>query len=192
VCDPSDLDQNDLEGRLRTLVEAHYDSVFRFLGRRVGAELARDLTAEAFKEAISNITRYDPEKGSEIGWLFAIAHHVLSHHRRSERRRLRVHAKLAGLREISHDGSADVDDRLDEVVIARVARTLRRLPNEQRDAFLLVAIEGVTYVDATLILGVPDGTVRSRVSRARGRLRRAAGLADTRPTGKPETIRGGS
>jgi RNA polymerase sigma factor (sigma-70 family) len=192
VWDANQLDRDDLEGRLRNLVEAHFDLVFRFLARRVGAELARDLAAETFKEAISNVTRYDPEKGSEIGWLFSIAHHVLSHHRRSKRRRLRAYAKLAAERQVAHDGSADVDDGLDAAVIARVGRTLRRLPKEQREAFVLVAIDGLSYADATLILGVPDGTVRSRVSRARARLRRSAGMADARASGKPATIRGES
>jgi RNA polymerase sigma-70 factor (ECF subfamily) len=192
VSDATQHGKDDLEGRLRNLVDAHFDSVFRFLARRVGAELARDLTAETFKEAIANLTRYDPAQGTEIAWLFAIAHHVLSHHRRSERRRLRAYARLAGGREIAHDASADLDDRLDAVVIARVGRTLRRLPNEQRDAFVLVAIDGLSYAEATLILGVPDGTVRSRVSRARARLRRSAGLADARASGKPATIRGES
>jgi RNA polymerase sigma factor (sigma-70 family) len=192
VRDVNQLDQDDLESRLRRLVEAHFDSVFRFLARRVGAELARDLTAETFKEAIATAARFDPEKGSEIGWLFAIAHHVLSHHRRSEQRRLRAYAKLAGEREIAHVGSVDVDGSLDQVVLARVARTFRRLSSEQRDAFVLVAIDGVSYADATVILGVPDGTVRSRVSRARARLRRSAGLADAAQSRSPAPIRGGS
>jgi RNA polymerase sigma-70 factor (ECF subfamily) len=177
---------------LRGLVEGHFDAVFRFFARRVGAELARDLTAETFKEAIANVTRYDAARGSEIAWLLAIAHHVLSHHRRSERRRLVAHARLAGERNVVQAGSTEVDDRLDEAVVARVARTLRRLSDEQRDAFVLVAIDGVSYADATLILGVPDGTVRSRVSRARARLRRSAGLADAGLSGAPVTIAGGS
>lgn len=187
--DPVHLD--DLKDYLRRLAESHLDSVFAFFARRVGTDLARDLTAETFKEAIANIARYDPGKGSEIAWLFAIAHHVLSHHRRSERRRLRAYVAFAGEREVALDGSDRDDDGLDEATIARVARTLRRLPNAQRDAFILVAIDGVSYADASFILGVPDGTVRSRVSRARARLRDAARLRAVGHSGEPATAQGG-
>jgi RNA polymerase sigma-70 factor, ECF subfamily len=181
-------DRKDYLGRL---VESHFDSVFAFFARRVGTDLAPDLTAESFKEAIASISRFDPNKGSEIAWLFAIAHHVLSHHRRTERRRLGAYATFAAERDSAVKSSDNGDDGLDQAIVDRVARTLRRLPNEQRDAFILVAVDGVSYADAALILGVPLGTVRSRVSRARSRLRRSAGLADAQPLGKAATIRGG-
>ncbi|MGA2530413.1 MAG: RNA polymerase sigma factor [Acidimicrobiales bacterium] len=187
--DPVDLD--DRKDYLRRLVESHFDSVFAFFARRVGTELARDLTAETFKEAIAKVSHYDSGRGTEIAWLFAIAHHVLSHHRRSERRRLRAYVAFAGESEVALGGADDGDDRLDEATIARVARTLRRLPNAQRDAFVLVAIDGVSYADASLILGVPDGTVRSRVSRARARLRDAARLRTVGHSGEPATAQGG-
>jgi RNA polymerase sigma-70 factor (ECF subfamily) len=176
---------------LRSLVEAQFDSVFGFFARRVGVEVARDLTADTFQEAVSHILRYDAERGSETAWLFAIAHHVLSHHRRSELRRLKAYAKFAGERDLVSDNSERADDNLDDVIVARVARALRHLPNEQRDAFMLVAVDGVSYADAAPILGVPDGTVRSRVSRARSRLRRSVGLADAQTLGEATTIRGG-
>src|SRR4029077_8051506 len=50
-------------------------------------------------------------------------------------------------------------------------RALARLPNEQREIVLLVGLEGMTYEDVAQILGVPIGTVRSRLSRGRERLR---------------------
>ena len=187
--DPVHLD--DRKDRLRRLVEMHFDLLFGFFSRRVGAELARDLTAETFKEAIANISRYDPDKGSEIAWLFAIAHHVLSHHRRTERRRLRAYATVAGERNLAPNDPDEGDEGPDRATLDRVARTLRRLPSAQRDAFMLVAIDGVSYADATLILGVPDGTVRSRVSRARARLRRSAGLAAAGRSGTPAPVQGG-
>lgn len=181
--DPVQLD--DRKDRLRRLVEMHFDRLFSFFSRRVGAELARDLTADTFKEAIANISHYDPDKGSEIAWLFAIAHHVLSHHRRTERRRLRAYATVAGERNLALNDPDDGDEGPDRATLDRVARTLGRLPSAQRDAFILVAIDRVSYADATLVLGVPDGTVRSRVSRARARLRRSAGLATAGSSGTP-------
>jgi RNA polymerase sigma-70 factor (ECF subfamily) len=182
---------DDRKDYLRRLVESHFDAVFAFFARRVGTELARDLSAETFKEAIANISRFDPQRGSEIAWLFAIAHHVLSHHRRSERRRLRAYMAFAG-EGVTRVDPGGRDDALDEATLARVARALRRLPSAQRDAFVLVAIEGVTYADAAFILGVPDGTVRSRVSRARARLRAAARLGAVGHPGEPAGVQGGN
>jgi RNA polymerase sigma factor (sigma-70 family) len=179
------LGEHELKSRARSLVEENFQTVFAFLARRVGTEHARDLTAETFKQAIASLGRFDPEKGSEIAWLLSIAHHVLSHHRRSELRRLKAYAKLARERNIALDDTHEVDDRPDEVVCARVARALRRLPHEQRDAFVLVALEGVSYADAQVILCVPEGTLRSRVSRARARLRRSAGIPEVRPSTAP-------
>ncbi|MGA2530438.1 MAG: sigma factor-like helix-turn-helix DNA-binding protein [Acidimicrobiales bacterium] len=69
-------------------------------------------------------------------------------------------------------------------------RTLRRLPNAQRDAFILVALDRVSYADANFILGVPQGTVRSRVSRARARLRGAARLRTVGNSGEPTSVQG--
>jgi RNA polymerase sigma-70 factor (ECF subfamily) len=181
---------DDRKDYLRRLVESHFDSVFAFFARRVGIDFARDLTADTFKEAIANPARYDAEKGSESAWLFAIAHDVLSHHRRSERRRLRAYAALASKRDVTLNGSNGDNDGLDEATIARVARTLRRLPNAQRDAFTLVAIDGVSYADASFILGVADGTVRSRVSRARARLRGTVRLRATGQSGERLTAQG--
>lgn len=71
---------------------------------------------------------------------------------------------------------ASLPNQNDRVVCSEVAKAVARLPEEQRKVLLLVALEGMTYQDAATILGVPVGTVMSRLSRSRGALRRELGL----------------
>jgi RNA polymerase sigma factor (sigma-70 family) len=69
-----------------------------------------------------------------------------------------------------------VDDRVSASTASRrLAAGLARLPEELRDTLLLVAWSGLSYQEAATALGIPVGTVRSRMSRARSKLRRALG-----------------
>ena len=106
-----------------------------------------------------------------LPWLYGIATNVIRNQRRSERR------FAAALRRMPSpppeatftDG---VDERLgDEKQIGRALDLLSQLPRHERDIFALCAWMELSYEDAALALGVPVGTVRSRLSRARRRLR---------------------
>jgi RNA polymerase sigma-70 factor (ECF subfamily) len=155
--------------------ERHCDVVFRFLRRRVGDELAEDLAAEAWARAFRQRSRFRPEHETALPWLFGICSNLIADHRRAERRRLRALEQLAGARVREHvDGPAD---GLSELA-PELVRALRRLPSADRDALLLVAWGELSYEETAVALGVPIGTVRSRVSRAR---RRLAGPAERQP-----------
>ena len=73
----------------------------------------------------------------------------------------------------SMDGNAAVEASL---TLAKVRSEIERLPEEQREIVFLVCIEDLSYREAAAILGVPAGTVMSRLSRARLHLRQAAGI----------------
>lgn len=64
------------------------------------------------------------------------------------------------------------------IALAEMARALERLPDEQREALLLVVLEGASYQEAAGILGIPAGTLMSRLGRARAALRTLTGSAD--------------
>jgi RNA polymerase sigma factor (sigma-70 family) len=107
-------------------------------------------------------------------WLFGIAKNVLRNRWRSERR---YRAALArSPREASESAfAADADSRLDdEQLMRRVLGGLRRLPKREQDVLVLCVWSELTYEEASLALGIPVGTVRSRLSRARQRLRELA------------------
>ena len=59
------------------------------------------------------------------------------------------------------------------LALAETARAMQALPSEQREALLLVAVEGMSYAEAAAVLDIPSGTLMSRLARARAALRRA-------------------
>jgi DNA-directed RNA polymerase specialized sigma24 family protein len=74
------------------LFDRHYAAVAGFLRRRLELSLADDLAAETFLQAFDMRNPYDVSRADARPWLFGIASHLLSHHRRSEERRLRAFA----------------------------------------------------------------------------------------------------
>ena len=144
------------------LFEQHFDGVYGYLARRVGAELARDLAAETFVRAFAARRKYDAARGEPRPWLFGIAHNLLRRHYRDEERRLRAFAQL----EPRVDDAAFLEE-------PRLASALAALPVEERDTLLLFAWADLSYEQVAETLALPVGTVRSRLHRARGRLREA-------------------
>lgn len=143
------------------LFERYFDSVYGYLARRVGPDLGRDLASETFTRAFSARKRYDPARGEVRAWLFGIANNLLRRHYRDEERRLRAFARLT---------VPDESLRQEE---PRLADALAALPREERDVLLLFAWGDLEYGEIATALGVPLGTVRSRLHRARAHIRAA-------------------
>jgi RNA polymerase sigma factor (sigma-70 family) len=151
--------------------DRHYDFVHRYLGRRVGLDIADDLASETFMTAFRVRARYELARPDARPWLLGIATNLVRHHRRAEVRRLRAYeridvARAAGIEEDLVVARADA-----AVTAARIAGALARIPDADRDALLLLAWADLTYAEIALALGIPIGTVRSRIHRARHRLR---------------------
>jgi RNA polymerase sigma-70 factor (ECF subfamily) len=126
---------------------------------------ADDLVQEALLRGHENRSGF--RKGGNLRvWLFGILRNVFLdrlRRRRAETRRETAYARLAPDR---------IDAPQDAVVrLGQLRETFMRLPDEQREALSLVAIEGLSYAEAARLAGVPVGTLMSRVSRARARLR---------------------
>ena len=143
------------------LFEREFDSVYGYLARRVGPELGRDLASETFTRAFAARKRYDPGRGDARPWLYGIANNLLRRHYRDEERRLRALARL----DIRREAAPPEESRL--------AAALATLPPQERDALLLFAWADLGYEEIATILEVPVGTVRSRLHRARARVRAA-------------------
>jgi RNA polymerase sigma-70 factor (ECF subfamily) len=141
------------------LFEDHFDAVYGYLARRVGAEIARDLAAETFTRAYAARERFDPERGEARAWFFGVANNLLRHHYRDEERRLRAFARV----ELPARDSAPEQPA--------VAEALSVLSREERDILLLFAWAGLSYEQIAEAVSVPVGTVRSRLNRARTRMR---------------------
>ncbi|MFI2298025.1 RNA polymerase sigma factor [Actinacidiphila glaucinigra] len=155
--------------------------------------VAEDVMSATFLEAWRLRDRVDPEGGSLRPWLLGVATNIARNHRRGNRRyRAAVAAgALAGTAALEVPDHADlvagrVDDRRR---LAAVLTALTRLRRPEREVLTLCLWEGLEYAEAAEALGVPVGTVRSRLSRARKRLRKLAD-AETEPAGRRRQTEG--
>ncbi|GAB2871899.1 RNA polymerase sigma factor [Actinoallomurus bryophytorum] len=164
--------------RFAEIFHRHWDEIHRYIARRLGPEPAEDVGAETFTVAFRNRGRYDLTRTDARPWLYGIATNLIGQHRRAERRRHRLLARTGADRV-----SASFTDSSDARVTAerlgpRVASVLAGLPAGERDLLLLIAWADLTYEEAAEALGVPMGTVRSRLHRVRKKIRRAFGDID--------------
>jgi RNA polymerase sigma factor (sigma-70 family) len=170
--------------RFAELFDRHYPAILRYLRRRVGYELADDLAAETFIVAFRQRHRYQPKRPDAAAWLYGIAGNLLRQHVRAEQRRLRAYARVVP-DPVGPDIGDGVADRVDAGAAARrAALAVADLPAEQREVLLLFAWAGLDATGIASAVGVPPGTVRSRLHRARQRLRHQLGLADAKEPGQ--------
>jgi RNA polymerase sigma-70 factor (ECF subfamily) len=148
---------------IEPLYRAHFDAIYRYASCRVGRDVALDVAAETFTQALRSLGRLDP--GSDVrAWLFGIAANVLRHHRRTEARRLRAFVQAGSHEDASAPSRPDEDCwELRELLI----EGLGELKSRDREAILLLAWADLSYDEIAEALGVPVGTVRSRINRAR-------------------------
>ena len=150
--------------------DRHAATLLRFLGRRVGARVAEGLVGELFRIAFERRKTFDASRATALPWLYGIGSNLLLKHRRDEARRLRAGARMAaGLEAADARASARALDA--RVLFPRVADAIEALPDGEREALLLFAWEELSYQGVAEALELPIGTVRSRLNRARARLR---------------------
>ncbi len=152
--------------------DRHFGSVYRFCGRRVGHDLADDLAGETFRRAFEARHSYDLSKPNALPWLFRIALNLVHDAIRARAVEDRAYARLRSLAGTQSSGQVDQAARITEARhdLAALARLLVTEPQEDVDALFLHVWEGLSYGDVARTLGVPIGTVRSRLSRLRRRL----------------------
>lgn len=169
------------------LFDCYAAPVHAFLSRRSNAERADELLGEVFVVAFRRRADADPADGSLLPWLLGIAVRLLLAEGRAETRRAALLARVAGrLDPVAHPWP-DVDARVDaEALRSALREGLAGLPEDERDVLLLVAWEQLTPTQAALVLGIPAGTARSRLHRARHRLRRALDPVGLPMTDQPE------
>lgn len=156
------------------LYDRHCDAIFRYLARRLDSrELAEDLLSTVFLEAWRGRSRARPDTGSPLPWLFGIARMTLRRNTRTAIRARRALARLTadGVQADHADGVVEALDR--EADARRVLLAFRRLRQIDQDVIELCLWQGFDYESAAVSLGVPVGTVKSRLSRARARLQKA-------------------
>jgi RNA polymerase sigma factor (sigma-70 family) len=170
--------------------DRYYAQVHGYAERRLGESLADDVAAETFLVAFTQRHRFDVSRPDARPWLYGIASNLISRQHRAEGRRYRALARAAS-NEVS-EGHAD------RVVVRQDAQACRGLlvaaladiPDEDRDVLLLVACAELTSEEVGEALGIPAGTARSRLHRARKKIRAALGQADHLTTEERTTDHG--
>jgi len=147
------------------LIAQHIPRLRRYaralMGNRAAAE---DLVQDTLERAWSRFNLW--RRGSDLrAWLFTIMHNIHVN---------QVRARVARPEHELDDAALEVQaqaDQGDRLEIRDLDQALRQLPDEQREVLLLVGLEQLTYEEAAKALGIPIGTVMSRLSRGRERLR---------------------
>lgn len=130
--------------------------------------LADDLVQETLAKALANIGRLRDADALDA-WLFQIMTNCWRDHFRRERLTEDI-STLADLEDLALDGDYDTSD-----VVHRVRAAVAQLPLGQREVLALVDLQGFSYPEVAALLGIPLGTVTSRVCRARETLRELLG-----------------
>jgi RNA polymerase sigma-70 factor (ECF subfamily) len=153
------------------LFDRHARAVNAFAAYRVGSDDAEDVLSETFLVAFRRRADFDLSRESAAPWLLGIASRLIRRHRAVEARQWRSFAAAVGENVASLGG---LDDAMRRVDAEREVRALREriagLPAKDRETLLLYAWQGLSYEDIAEALGVPVGTVRSRLNRVRKRL----------------------
>ncbi|MET8980091.1 RNA polymerase sigma factor [Streptomyces sp. NPDC004539] len=163
--------------RFEVIYERHMAAIHRYVSRRIGPVLADDLAAETFLLAFRARHRFDPGTAGPAGalpWLYGIATNVLHGHRRREKAQYRAWERTGVDPVVAEDHAEGVVLQVAAGQRARrIGGVLARLTQKERDVLLLTVWEELSYEQTAEALRIPVGTVRSRLNRARGRLRDA-------------------
>jgi RNA polymerase sigma-70 factor, ECF subfamily len=135
------------------------------------ADRADDLVQDCLERAIRKRRLFLPT-GPLEAWLFKLLLNCF----RNDLRYARRHPEHGPLEALAIE-PAMPPSQPGRLALAETARAIERLPEEQRQALLLVALQGFSYAEAAKILGIPEGTLMSRLGRARAALREMTGTS---------------
>jgi RNA polymerase sigma factor (sigma-70 family) len=156
--------------------DRYFAEIHGYVAKRLGRDAADDVAAETFLIAFRSRRRFDTSRGTVRAWLYGIVTNHISAYHRKEVRAYRA-LERAGIQG-AEEGHADrVAERVDARAAGReLAGALADLPRGDREVLLLVAIGGLSHADVAVALGIPYGTVGSRLNRVRKKLRGLASV----------------
>jgi RNA polymerase sigma-70 factor (ECF subfamily) len=159
----------DRPERFEAIFDRHAVAIYRYLRRRVGDQLADELTAETFTRAIHARGQFDTRHASALPWLYGIAVNLVRMHLRSEHRRRSAYRRFAA-NPIQPSSTTEVDARLDAQALGPVlSAVLVALSADEREVLLLHAWAGLSPGEIAEALCVQGATVRKRLHRARAK-----------------------
>jgi RNA polymerase sigma-70 factor (ECF subfamily) len=151
------------DAEFQSIFEANKDAVYGFAWRMIGSpEAAEDIAQECFLQLLKSPARYDTTRGPVRAWLLGVTRNLILKRWRTEDRWIPLDGEAFSVDPLSNDC------RIDEVV----AHAVQSLPPLQREVLILIEYEGMTLEEAAHAVGADVGTVKARLHRARGNLRR--------------------
>jgi RNA polymerase sigma-70 factor (ECF subfamily) len=154
----------------RELYDAHSPRVYRLAFRLTGdADLAREFTQDTFVRAFGQLAKFRGDSALST-WLHRITVTVVANAMRKVKRFRERETDLEDVHPFGSDGAG-----VDPVLRERLHRAIEALPEIYRTTLIMHDIEGYTHTEIADVLGVAEGTCKSRLSQARAQLRAALG-----------------
>jgi RNA polymerase sigma-70 factor (ECF subfamily) len=175
----SELVQRARQGNadaLTRLYEEHVDGLYAFVLYRVGGDqhLAEDVVQETFLQALDQLERFDPGRGSFSTWLCVTSRNVIRHHLRANRRAEELQAMWDRIDSALAQVFASLEEApLSDEVLARaetrefVQLSIAQLPERYRDALKQHYLEGASLRDMTARMQITEDAAKSLLARAR-------------------------
>lgn len=170
-------DARDRPGEFTEVYRRHSVPVFRYIASRLGRDVAEDLRSETFLVAFERRAAFRTDATSALPWLLGIATQLIRRRRREEAASWRLADAVGGLGgdgtgHAAWDPGSEIDDRIDaDTAVRSLATAVMKLPKRDRDVLGLAAWSELDSAGIAEALGIPEGTVRSRLHRARKVLR---------------------
>ena len=157
------------------LFKRYSRSVYAYCARRTGnLDLAEDLTSVAFLEAFRRRRKVRLSNASALPWLLGVANNVVRNADRSARRYSSALSRVPA----PANAASSEDDAIErfeaQEALGRALEAISALTRAEQDVVLLVLWSDLTYADAAIALGIPIGTVRSRLASARAKFNGSA------------------
>ncbi len=160
------------EALCRDWYEAHGVAVYNYFRFHVPlVDVAEDLTAETFLKVVRAADRFDPLKGSPKAWILTVARNVLVDWRR--RARLRQYVTLGTMHDLVYEAPSPEERLVREEEVGRLLDAVATLADADRELIGLRYGSGLDTAEVARILGISEGSVRTRLWRVLRRLRGA-------------------
>jgi RNA polymerase sigma factor (sigma-70 family) len=158
------------------MFDSYYQAVYRFSVGRAGISEAADIAGETFLRAFARRHRFDPAQANALPWLFGIAVNVGRERFRKVHRGRRAIDRVSAPPQIVSPFEAEAVERTDALARTdELASALAGLTDDEYQVLMLSALGDLSYLEIADSLGIPIGTVRSRLSRARRKMRELMG-----------------
>ncbi|HET8681133.1 MAG TPA: RNA polymerase sigma factor [Micromonosporaceae bacterium] len=155
------------------LHDRHVGALYRYACQRVGPAAAEDGVADTFLAAFSQRGRFDLARVTARPWLFGILTHRIARWSRAERTHYQAYARAAQAPVAEALAERVAEQASAQALRGQLAQALCRLRRGDRDVLLLIAWGQLSYDEVADALGIPVGTVASRLNRARRKVREA-------------------